>query len=615
MRPSAIEAHSVAYFGEAPKPFLLNGARRGSQGLAHSGVMAAWGESCGSDVWHHGWKGHNWDNRVGTWHDDWWYDDGLWYDWRHEDGWPEREQGQVFGSSEPASSKPLRLPAGRVNIKDVKQCEKPSAVRLKRKREKPPQWRILGKAPQRTSKLIRAMKFRKATNLSTFLECPFESNMDITFVHSFWGDLDNNQVLTALWSLLTVLFEIVQKWKINEIDAAKFFGIGTDARKAILWHLTEFMTEAHIKRIRTSLRRELSSTATQSINMAMDAQQRARLQESAVEERNTTIETFLRDRIFPMIRLGKWTEPTNPAKWPHYDDFRKVTGEYWEREDGRTITARKASFQTLVWEVFCDIVRTEKLRPYHGSIRTSILSILNEAEGNPDGDADCISGVDDAVQGDDLEAKRKFYEEKATEASNATTVLQKMSWLHSCPDTPEHWVCFKAIMNFCRDFIRNPQMHAIQDFMLKEDFPSSMRAWCIMPWAALRILKKRGRYPTFLAAPTDTDIKIKHHADLAPDFYQDPGNNNLDLTFYLLSLWEFMNPEVLPDILKISWKDYGPRGEKSSERPMSFRGNVLEALLGYCHEHSIKVSGYHAGRFSESKRRRRFKTDDASCNK
>ena len=86
--------------------------------------------------------------------------------------------------------------------------------------------------------------------------------------------------------------------------------------------------------------------------MAMDAQQRARLQKSAIEERNTTIETFLRDRIFPMIRLGKWTEPTNPAKWPHYDDFRKVTGEYWERKDGRTITARKASFQTLVWEVF-----------------------------------------------------------------------------------------------------------------------------------------------------------------------------------------------------------------------------------------------------------------------
>ena len=40
-----------------------------------------------------------------------------------------------------------------------------------------------------------------------------------------------------------------------------------------------------------------------------------------------------------------------------------------------------------------------------------------------------------------------------------------------------------------------------------------------------------------------------------------------------------------------------PEGEKSSQGPMSFRVNVLEALLGYCHERSINVpGGYHAGR-------------------
>ena len=58
-----------------------------------------------------------------------------------------------------------------------------------------------------------------------------------------------------------------------------------------------------------------------------------------------------------------------------------------------------------------------------------------------------------------------------------------------------------------------------------------------------------------------------------------------------------MTPIALQDILKLSWKDYGARGEKSSQGPMNFRGNVLEALMGYCHERSINVSGgYHAGR-------------------
>ena len=82
---------------------------------------------------------------------------------------------------------------------------------------------------------------------------------------------------------------------------------------------------------------------------------------------------------------------------------------------------------------------------------------------------------------------------------------------------------------------------------------------------------------------------------------------------HVLSPWEFMTPVVLSDVLKLSWKEYGSRGEKSSEGPMNFRGNVLKALLGYCHEHSIKVSGYHAGRLKEPEQDPRLpKTDNST---
>ena len=64
------------------------------------------------------------------------------------------------------------------------------------------------------------------------------------------------------------------------------------------------------------------------------------------------------------------------------------------------------------------------------------------------------------------------------------------------------------------------------------------------------------------------------HADLAPEFYHDPGNVNLDLTFYPMCLWEFMTPNAVQDILELSWRDYGSKGEKSSHGPMNFRGNV-----------------------------------------
>ena len=141
-------------------------------------------------------------------------------------------------------------------------------------------------------------------------------------------------------------------------------------------------------------------------------------------------------------------------------------------------------------------------------------------------------------------------------------------------------------MAFCRKQIRSPSLQSVHVLMQQPFFPSSMRAWSIMPWAALKELETRRKVPRFLAAPTDAKIRL--HANLAPEFY---------VTFYLLCLWEFMTPIFLQDILKLSWKDYGARGEKSSKGPMNFRGNVLEALMGHCHERSLNVSGgYHAGR-------------------
>ena len=101
---------------------------------------------------------------------------------------------------------------------------------------------------------------------------------------------------------------------------------------------------------------------------------------------------------------------------------------------------------------------------------------------------------------------------------------------------------------------------------------------------------------------------------MAPEFYNDPGNVNLDLTFYVLHLWDFMTPMALQDILKLSWRDYGTRGEKSSEGPINFRGNVLEGLIGYCHDRSTTLSGgYHAGRKQKPEQRTSILADGADA--
>ena len=180
--------------------------------------------------------------------------------------------------------------------------------------------------------------------------------------------------------------------------------------------------------------------------------------------------------------------------------------------------------------------------------------------------------------GDCLE--REEYLKRCAEALSATTVLRskKMTWLHTCPDTWQHWHCFVAIMVFCRKHIHEGTPQSVQAFMLNSEFPSSMRAWSIMPWVALNELRSRGRLPRFLSLAK------------APDCV-DPGDVNLDVTFYVLCLWEFVTPEAL--------QGYGARGKNSSQGPIEFR--VLQALKGFCHERAIHVrGGYHAGRLQKT---------------
>ena len=65
----------------------------------------------------------------------------------------------------------------------------------------------------------------------------------------------------GLLGLLLVLMELTHEWRPEETDQKKDLGLGMNPRKAILWHASEFMSDAHARRLRTGLRRKLSSNA------------------------------------------------------------------------------------------------------------------------------------------------------------------------------------------------------------------------------------------------------------------------------------------------------------------------------------------------------------------
>ena len=84
--------------------------------------------------------------------------------------------------------------------------------------------------------------------------------MDLTEIYEFWENFRINDLFIALGGLLQVLFEIVHEWQLKETNMSKYMGIGMNPRKAILWHATEFMSDAHRRSIRICLRRTLSNT-------------------------------------------------------------------------------------------------------------------------------------------------------------------------------------------------------------------------------------------------------------------------------------------------------------------------------------------------------------------
>ena len=52
------------------------------------------------------------------------------------------------------------------------------------------------------------------------------------------------------------------------------------------------------------------------------------------------------------------------------------------------------------------------------------------------------------------------------------------------------------------------------------------------------------------------------------------------------------------EFLAVPYKAYGERGEQSSQGPINYRGNILEALMGWCQSRNLlpEVRSYHAGR-------------------
>ena len=87
--------------------------------------------------------------------------------------------------------------------------------------------------------------------------------------------LDTKHIFTALLALLQILFKIVHEWQTSEAEVGKHLGHGMNPRRAILYHVSEFMSAKRVSRLRTSLRRRQLSSALQSVDSSMESERQA----------------------------------------------------------------------------------------------------------------------------------------------------------------------------------------------------------------------------------------------------------------------------------------------------------------------------------------------------
>ena len=95
-----------------------------------------------------------------------------------------------------------------------------------------------------------------------------------------------------------------------------------------------------------------------------------------------TIQSFLQKSIVPKIRLGHWSAPIPSliGKWRHWNDLKSVAEKFWNKEGWRIEPeTKKKPFLNKVNEIFTDIVLTQALKPYHGSVAVSFGRFLAAA--------------------------------------------------------------------------------------------------------------------------------------------------------------------------------------------------------------------------------------------
>ena len=181
-------------------------------------------------------------------------------------------------------------------------------------------------------------------------------------------------------------------------------------------------------------------------------------------------------------------------------------------------------------------------------------------------------------------------EQRVNEINEAMMLLEKADWLMKAPH--DHKDDFDALIEMSLKFRSSNNLKDVHELRQKTfSWPTSLRAYAILPVLALQKLENNGKMPMYIHNLSDHGIR-KHAGECD---YHDPGNVALDFSYYVLQLWKFVLPTKFFSANQIAWRHYGDPKERSGTGAMNRRGNMIEALLSnamYCMQQEKQKEDY-----------------------
>ena len=443
--------------------------------------------------------------------------------------------------------------------------------------------------------------------------------LDLSEYEKHFQSLNQGQLCSSIVFFLSVLFSVIHSWKPDR-SFRNYCPMNTSPARALCFLNTLRLTEKERKGMEKALQQDVAYGALTAINQSEESKKNlpAEPEDSAAKKEKNNLNRRPLEEIVPIMHgtfkkmlfkfvTQQWSAVLRDENWNGWDEFkeyfasmhnhghcwgwkkRDIQYEAWDElkawvvsdpccEDLRAKTYSPEELDETQARLIAYVRKGEAEEPQTQSSSWKSAPISTEPPGSASNEAareetppDAETTVINQAMADINLWKE---EQKVNEINEAMKLLEKAKWLMKAPH--DHKNDFDALIEMSRKFQSSNNLKDIHELrQTASSWPTSLRAYAILPFLALQKLESDGKMPMIIHNLSDRGIR-KQAGECD---YHDPGNVALDFSYFVLQLWKFVLPTKHSSANQVAWRPYGDTKERSGIGAMNRRGNMIEALL------------------------------------